>query len=846
MSLDQAFNWTKAPAGVSSVQALNAGVHPPRPPAAASSDLMEAAMATPRDDTGDDLSTPPPPSVAGRDTVMLADESPSVAMFARSPDLDFYVEAGPSRQRSPSPHRAEASSRPPELVASSSSSAPQPLPDDAWASLKSVLNSGYQSAQPRQAAKTLLALLSNSQQQTVGPSRFISRSMSPNDRLTIVNSLRQSPVGFQGALLDEVTGRKMLTRWLRDTIDEPEIFNTTRLPLLKFLDNAPILQAHLVDEATKNALAKAVGYVQKSAPAKAKALSTDIRARWQRIVNGEEMAPAAPTASAEPSASRASSTPVDQAPPSKGAVKGTAKRLAIEADDPRETKKGKTKETSQAPGSGSTIRPTNSDNMQSLTSLSQSSAYLSTLGRLGNIGSQVKPASTSKLSASGSERSSDLQSMAKKSVTRVDSDAKQICSKCKTPMIPGITSSTKIKPSAAAGKSITQICHKCQSTAKKTPATPVRGFRNAGRLALEDDDDSASSSSDSKIPSASKAPMRRPAASNDMFSSLLGKSDAKKTTAGKGPTAAGSKEASAPVKKPKKKVRWREDAELEDVLLIESFVDVDEETHADIETRGLHGLEMDEGSALRAAQHVDELEEEQDWYDPPLVHQFDPVPAERGSQSDESKKQEERERSVLSAVYMDTSEIPETPLEAIDMQPVDPNSEPQLIPPPAVWTLEDVSLDKSALNELMKQLRGSGDGSPNEERAGSSVGVPSGTSLEALGISSAGLQQLLGSIPAHQGASGSVGGDGEMPSHPGQPPAPYSESNHEWGPPQNAEQSGFHLPPPFGNLQHQQHQYSDASNQRPGRSNGRKKRVCTFWQKGQCLKGDACTFAHTY
>lgn len=819
MSLDQAFNWTKVPPGVSPAQQASSWA------TQAGSSQMATTPATGHAQ-GAKMSTPPP---AAAHASAPATQSPSVAHFNRSPELDFYVEAGPSRRRSssppepPPPNGSTTASKGSSTPASSSS---QALPEDAWASLNSVCNSGYQLAQPKQAAKALLSLL-GSADRISDPMRFVSRAMSLDDRLQIVTKLRQSPVAFQGAFLDEAAGRRMLAMWLRDTIDDSDLWGSTRLPLLRFFLSAPVLKQHVVDTATKSALGKAVGYVQKYGPTKAKQLASDIRNDWEKLARDE--APAAPSAPKQDSAaSQSKSAPA-------------AKRLAVEPEDPRDVKKGKTKMGTNDVAA----RPTTSETMQSLSSLSQSSAYLSAVSKLGSKDAQPKSSSSSssasKLLTSGSGRATDLQGMAKKSVTRTDADTKQICSRCKTPLIAGLTSSTRIKPSAAAGRSITQLCTKCQTIAKKTPAPASRTPKTVTRLAL-DDDDEGSSSSDTKGASGSKLPARRPAAANDMFSSLLSNPEAKKSAASGKPSATATTgaaaEAASAIKKPKKKVRWRDDADLVAIRWIESAMEFDEETHADIQHRGgLHGIEQDEGSALRAAAKEEEMEEELEWTEPLAVAEHDPAPVARGSDSEMAKVQEEREKSVLSAVYMD-NDIPPTPAEAIDVEPMDPNSKPQLIPPPASWALEAVSAQGNIpLGELMKQLTGSvgasvGQGSGSN---GGGASAASQTSLEALGISSAGLQQLLGAVPSGSSASSMEPQQQSQPyggpSHPGPPP------DSLWGPPQGSEpfgQARNHQQQPDGSWQYQAQYGQQQHGQGPqGRPLPFKKRLCTFWAKGQ-------------
>ncbi|CAO1629338.1 unnamed protein product [Sympodiomycopsis kandeliae] len=741
MSLDQAFNWTRAPPGA---------------PLATISGSDRAVVDSATQGTGSEeatLSTPPPPPSGSTGSGNNMAYSPATAaILSKSPNLDCYVEGGP-------PRRPSASDDPP-ASSTSASAAPQRLTSEAWSSLKSVFNIGYQSADPKRAAKTLVALLAGSPSQATS-SRFRTRLMSASDRSQIITSLRESPTGFQGAVLDEKDGRRMLAAWLRDTIDDSDVWGATRLPLLRLLFNAPVMRDHIVDSATNTALGKAIGFVQKYAPSKSKDLATNVRQKWESIARGE-------------------ASNVDSPAPSSSNGSSAAKRLAVEDDGPREAKKGKT--TPQPSGAGSSsIRPTNSDSMQSLSSLSTSSAYLASVGKLASGSTQG-----SRLPVSGSDRASDLKGLAKKTVTRTDGTSKQTCPKCQTPLIDGITSTSRVRPSAAATRSVVQVCNKCQTPAKKTPAPPKRTVKSTGRLALEDDNDNSSASETSARPSSSKPLARRPANSNDMFSSLLSKPDAKKSAGASAAVKADTKASTppgGPIKKPKKKVQWR-DSNLVEVKLIESVFDADEETHAEIESRGLHGLEMDEGIALRAAQAVDSFEEEVEWYTPPEVERPDPPAAERGSQSEQAKTEEARENSTLSAVYLDSSEIPATPLDAQNVEPVDTESEPQAIPAPPSWIEESVAGGNVQLSELMKKISSSFGGNISREDAAAVAN--SQTSLEALGISSDGLQQLLGNVSGGGESANSMpyvqypsqtqfeGGNGS-----------FNISNHSWGPPRS-------------------------------------------------------------
>lgn len=675
----------------------------------------------------------------------------SGAHHTSSSEGDFYIDAGPSQP---------TSNGPPPSPASRKAAA-----DDALAtSIAPVLLPRLVRENPKQSAGTLISILAEPGYIEEGGflKPFKSREMSCESRIKVIAQIRDAEsTALWGAIIDLPAGRQLLATWLRESLDPA--WTKTRMPLLRLLDELPVLPSHLLDEETNKALPKAVGQITKKGLPKSKELAGAIRERWMSIIEKASGSEEKKPSTAGPSSS-------------KQGVKAAA-----------------------APP-----RSTASDTMQSLNSLSQSSAYISAVGSLAKSESS---APKSKLALSGSDRSGDMQSMAKKTVTRLAPEAKDVCQNCKTTLIPGVTSTTRVKREyeCASGRTrrrseltheaaisasgphtqrVDQTCLKCNEKVKKTPAPPLGPPKTKRRLAIEDDDDVKGDVKRQQPPykikkttSAAGMPGR------DMFSDLLTKPAA-------GPSGSSSSFKAGPSKtqaadsagtpttptappartKPSKRVRWRDDANLVEVRMIENTrrdpndpddMGLDAETHAHIEQSGLHGLEMDEGMALKAAAHADDdddeqepLKEEVEWYMPVEVE----VPAKvaeerelRGGESEEAKTQEEREKSALSAIYMNVADIPATPEEAtaaaVSSGKKELEGEARRIALPEGWDAPPQVAPQPHLSELMRQL-GGGAGAA----AAAAGGATAGASLESYGISLSGLQSLVSSVGGGGGA----------------------------------------------------------------------------------------------
>lgn len=745
MSLHQAFNWTKA-----APKTLTYSDVPPSPP-------------------------PPPQQsepVQGNANVAPQDSPP------RKDQLDFYVDASSfprhdaSDQSSAVIHPAETLSSASGATSSGNTASNDGSDIKLADSLRPIFQRQYLVENPTHAARTLIALISQQSSSSALNGPFRTREMSCESRKHIIAEIRDTESrSFWGALLEEMQGRTLLATWLRDTIDDPARWASTRMPLLRLLDRLPVLKHHIMDDATNNCLGRAVGVIVKKGQEKSRNLASEIKEKWLRIADGSYV----------------------EATRSNGL--SSAKRLAVEETDDGARKKSK---VAAPPAS----KMTNQDTMQTLSALSHTSAYLSATSSLAGGGGQE--ARDTKMTVSGSNRSADLTNMAKKTVTRVGSDVKEVCPKCKTVLIAGVTSSTRIKTSAVHGRKIEHTCLKCQEKVKKVPAPPTKsiGTKSKAASAFKDEQDEGEVQK-----SHNKAPLRRPTTGKDMFSDLIAKpapsTQSRKAAASSTPSSAGqtqttkAQESTADgssgtqpksSRKKGKKVRWRDD-NLVEVKLIESIVDLDAETHASIEEHGLQGLEMDEGKALRAS-NVDMIDEEVDWFVPVVVDAKDPTP-ERGTESKESAVQEQREKSVLSAIYMDDAQIPPTPDERSAEADGDDDSaaEPAKIGLPEGWeSMEAPAITMPNIAELMRQLSGNASSGDSVEAAAAKAQTqPQTPSLESLGISQDGLQGLLASIGQTSGqqtnppqwasgqASNPYGYDAGQASAPHQSPYGHSQ-----------------------------------------------------------------------
>lgn len=496
----------------------------------------------------------PPQLDQGRDAVTHL--APELSWASLSPAFDqtqssnvapdIYIDVGPDPSLSPPDSRTPASPAPVEPG----------LDEAAQNSFAAVLRPSYFMSNPRPAAQTFLSLLEANASTSRAAGNYQTRSMSLENRKSLIADLRAADNNaFWGALLDDVRGRRMLASWLRSTIDYPE-WGPTRLSLLRLLSAMPVLFDHLVDDETGNCLVKAVNVVVKNAPPKARDLAVELRDQWKRMV-----VPSAQTDQTTANQPKRGATTSAEAPPSKK-PKGS---------------------TAIANTSGGQPAPTP---MQTMSNLAQSSAYLTAVNHLANPPGPSAGSGSKLAATTGQQRAVDLQGMAKKTVTRLDADVKPVCSNCKTVLLPGVTSTTRIKASGPHGQTVEQVCMKCREKTRKVPAPSTLKLASK-RLAVDVDDDgdgpkkvgrarkpASTAGSSSK---AAASTVKRTTGSKDMFSDLLkGPPSAKAKAAQPSPTVKPEGTSTMGPGKTKKRVRWR-DENLVEVRVFESIVDVDEE-----------------------------------------------------------------------------------------------------------------------------------------------------------------------------------------------------------------------------------------------------------------------------
>ncbi|KAH6915480.1 hypothetical protein BKA70DRAFT_1369172 [Coprinopsis sp. MPI-PUGE-AT-0042] len=124
--------------------------------------------------------------------------------------------------------------------------------------------------------------------------------------------------------------------------------------------------------------------------------------------------------------------------------------------------------------------------------------------------------------------------------------------------------------------------------------------------------------------------------------------------------------------KPKKSVTWAPEGKLEAIRLIEPAVYDDDPAHG---TRMTNFRDLDKGEG--AALHTAIFEEILDWSEPQVLELDESSDRPRGENSQEASTQAEREQTALSALYMSTAQIPESPAEpstaALTEEEVDQN-----------------------------------------------------------------------------------------------------------------------------------------------------------------------------
>ncbi|KAF9032645.1 hypothetical protein BDZ89DRAFT_1063259 [Hymenopellis radicata] len=165
-------------------------------------------------------------------------------------------------------------------------------------------------------------------------------------------------------------------------------------------------------------------------------------------------------------------------------------------------------------------------------------------------------------------------------------------------------------------------------------------------------------------------------------------------------------ESGRPSKK-KKTVQWAADNELEAVRFIEKAVYDDDPVDGTHSAQSARNMEKGEGAALH--RHI--FEETVDWSEPiPIEIPVDIEYKERGLESQEKATQEQREESVLGALYLSLAQIP-----------VDTQVQAMTVGPELEAAFWDPMTPNVNVAELMAQLNGAGGGMMGGGGAGSAA-----------------------------------------------------------------------------------------------------------------------------
>lgn len=306
----------------------------------------------------------------------------------------------------------------------------------------------------------------------------------------------------------------------------------------------------------------------------------------------------------------------------------------------------------------------------------------------------------------------------------------------------------------------------------------------------------------------------------------------------------------------RKTVTWAPDGQLESIRLIERAVYDDDPVDGVHTAHSLRDLDRGEGAALHA--HL--FEELIDWMDPiPIDIPIDIEVAQRGQQSSEKSVQEEREQTALGALYMNATQIPDSPGEpsiTIPEEEVDAGVKLMTVGPESdhIFWSEVPSVQQVSVADLVRQLAsGAVDQVMGLHSANGSTAMPLGFDPSILtAIPPEQMQQLMQQAQALFG-SPSQG-------QPGTQPAPnFSGVDQSWN---VSAASSNTYGSDFG-----QHEYSDDTNHtNRGRGRGRgrgggsrgargrggddgsyrssKRKPCSFFAEGRCKYGDQCDFSH--
>ncbi|KAH9843789.1 uncharacterized protein C8Q71DRAFT_730057 [Rhodofomes roseus] len=313
--------------------------------------------------------------------------------------------------------------------------------------------------------------------------------------------------------------------------------------------------------------------------------------------------------------------------------------------------------------------------------------------------------------------------------------------------------------------------------------------------------------------------------------------------------------------KPKKRVTWAPEGELERIKLIERAIYDDDPSDGLLSTHNIRDLDRDEGAALHAHLFDDQIE----WYEPILLEmppEIDVRP--RGEESQEKATQEEREQGALVALYVSEAQIPASPDEPptqLAEEQADEGVKVMLTGPDVdaiFWTAgapAAVEPPKQSVAELVGQLAAASGG---DAFAGStSAGAPPQLDSKPFGLDTNVIQALPNMNPeqlqqlvqalSQQNQSGII-----QPQTPGQP-APSADWNAARYPPEFPNGAGgFHDEGPPDQRWPEERAGGRGGHRGRGRGRGRggephrnnKRRLCNFYASGRCKYGDQCDFSH--
>ncbi|KAL1747803.1 hypothetical protein HDZ31DRAFT_31177 [Schizophyllum fasciatum] len=266
-----------------------------------------------------------------------------------------------------------------------------------------------------------------------------------------------------------------------------------------------------------------------------------------------------------------------------------------------------------------------------------------------------------------------------------------------------------------------------------------------------------------KLPSFKKSPAAAPAeakreadagvaqpSSYDPFKDALmsmKKRDSPAASAGVGAGTA-SQPTAAPAKggKKKKSVTWAPEGKLESVRLIDKAVYDDDESGPHPQHHDLRDFDRGEGAALK---HL--FEEVVDWFEPVLIEIKDDERYDRGRESIEKEKQEQREATALAALYPDPSLIPPCPAEPATVLSAEETDANVVRMSPGADIAAEVGGDDFApppsmgsVAELVGQLAAGNAAAVDPAMSAVQFNAPAGLDLQAAGMS--GADQNLGAL----------------------------------------------------------------------------------------------------